>query len=199
MRPCSQRGPVSSKPQAALRLLEILKKLALQRLETLADAPLSPRQDPCSESPSATPAPSALLHRLPITDHHAGAAYSMKEPCFGPWSPRASTAKALCKESHHYVSQNGAVAGEAIPCRQGHIRSASVLPAVGTTFQRSPPASLREDVSHHSPKGHVGPPTLSHTGALCPLETDPGLGHCPQLLQPRGRRRGHGYVPTQKR
>jgi len=67
------------------------------------------------------------------------------------------------------------------------------------TLRRRPPASPREDVTHHSPKGHMGSPPPSRTGALCPLEADPGLGHCPQLPQPRGRRRGHGFVPTHKR
>lgn len=50
------------------------------------------------------PAPSTLLCCLPITDHRAGAARSRKEPCIGPWSLRAPTIKALCKESHPYIS-----------------------------------------------------------------------------------------------
>lgn len=70
------------------------------------------------------------------------------------------------------------------PAGRGRIPSASVPPAVGTTLWRSPPASLWEDVCHHPPKGHMEPMTLSHAGALCPLEADPGLGRCPQLPQP---------------
>lgn len=36
--------------------------------------------------------------------------------------------------------------------------------------------------------GDMGGHRLSLRGALSPLKADPGLGHCLQLPQPRGRR-----------
>lgn len=171
---------MSSKPQAALRLLEILKKLVLQRLEM----PLSPRHDPYSESPSAAPpAPGALPHRLPFAEHRDGAARSRQEPCSGPRGLRASPAKALCEESRPYIS---AVARGAIPCRQGLYPFRFRPPGSGYHPLAQPPGTAaggRYPSLTQGTEGH----RLCHTPVLSvPWRGTPGWGAARSSPSPKG-------------
>lgn len=163
--------------------------------------PLSPRQDPCSELPSAAP----RRQRFATAPAH------YRSPCWSSpqqegallWSPEPESihgqGTSQRKPSLHQPERCGGWTRHPLPARAVSIPLQSHqqrVPPFGAAPQHRHGGSL--DVTHHPPKGHGGPLTLSHAGALRPLEADPRLGHCPQLPPPRGRRSGHGFIPTHK-